>query len=138
MFLGNMITTFSTSSYGRLPIRSHQKYHIKKHWLITMNSKHLKWENHTRKWFLCNENDYSIKRGNTYDIPLLIGFQVKSSFTLPNSKYKILDSRIRLKWIPHNGQYKNQWNQLFYNNIFNDCILRFWLMCGSLSFIYCQ
>jgi hypothetical protein len=31
------------------------------------------------------------------NIPLLIGFQVKPSFTAPNSKYKILDSRIRLK-----------------------------------------
>jgi hypothetical protein len=32
--------------------------------------------------------------GNTNDIPLRIGFQVKSYFTIPNSKYRILDSRI--------------------------------------------
>jgi hypothetical protein len=101
MFLGNMIHTFSTP-YAWLPFKPHKEYYIKKHWPITMNSKHLKWANHTRDWFIRNENGYTIRWGNTYDTPLLIGFQVKSYFTLPNSKYKILDSRIRSKWIPHN------------------------------------
>jgi hypothetical protein len=73
-----------------------------------MNSKHLKWAIHTRGCSIHNENDYTIRRGNTNDIPLLIGFQVKSYYTLPNSKYKILDSRIRSMSIPHNGHYKNQ------------------------------
>jgi hypothetical protein len=107
---------FSTS-YGWLPFTPHKEYYIKNHWPITMNSKHLKWANHTRGWFIHNENDSTIRRGNTYDTPLLIGFQVKSYFTLHNSKYKILDSRIRLKWIPHNGHYKNQWDKFFHNNI---------------------
>ncbi len=90
-----------------------------------MNSKHLKWAIHTRGWFIHNENDYTIRRGNTYDTPLLIGCQVKSYFTLPISKYKILDSRIRSMSIPHNGHNKNQRNNFFHNNIFNGCILRF-------------
>jgi hypothetical protein len=101
-----------------------------------MNSKHLKWANHTREWLIRNENDYTIRRGTTYDTPLLIGFQVKSYFTLRNSKYKILDSRIRSKWIPHKGHYKNQWDKFFHNNIFNDCILSFGLGVGhQVSFI---
>jgi hypothetical protein len=124
MFLGNMIHTFSTF-YTWLPFKPHKEYYIKKHWPITMNSKHLKWANHTRDWFIRKENGYTIRWGNTYDTPLLIGFQVKSYFTLPNSKYKILDFRIRSKWILHNGHYKNQWDKFFHNNIFNDCILRF-------------
>ncbi len=90
-----------------------------------MNFKHLKWANHTRGWSIHNENDCTIRRGNTNDTPLFIGFQVKSYFTVPNSKYKILDSRIRSKWIPLNGHYKNQWDKFFHNNIFNVCILRF-------------
>jgi hypothetical protein len=36
-----------------------------------------------------------------------------------------LDSRIRSMSIPHNGHYKNQWDNFFHNNIFNGCILRF-------------
>lgn len=82
----------------------------------------MKWAIHSRGWSIHNETDYTI---TTYDTPLLIGFQVKSYFTSPNSKYKILDSRIISKWIPHNGHYKNQWDKFFHNNIFNGCILRF-------------
>jgi hypothetical protein len=85
MFLGNMIHTFSTS-YALLPFKPRKEYSIEKHWPSTMNSKHLKWANHTRDWFICNENGYTIRQGNTYDTPILMGFQVLSYFTLPNSK----------------------------------------------------
>jgi hypothetical protein len=118
MFLGNTIHTFFTSSYELLSFRPHKNNSIKKHWLVTMNSKHLKWANHTRGWSICNANDCTIRRGNTNDIPLLIGLQVKSYFTVPNSKYRILDSRIRSMSIPHNRHYKNQWDKFFHNNLY--------------------